>query len=74
MNSLSIKLYPIAQILTNIKDLILFPSIYYIIKKLLQKEFFDIKDKEIIRLFPCIWKELLFFLVNVMTKTLAYFE
>ena len=38
-----------AQILAKVVALILFPSIYYIVKKLSQKRFFGMKDKKIIR-------------------------
>ena len=40
-----------AQKLINVIALILFPIIYYIIKKLLKKRFFNIKNEEIIRFF-----------------------
>ncbi len=50
-NSSSIKPYPMAQVSAKVIALILFPSVYCIVKKLSQKRFFGIKDEEIIRLF-----------------------
>lgn len=65
INFLSIKPYLIAQVLVNNITIILFLSVYCIMKELLQKRFFDMKDKKIIRLFFCFWKALFFFLVNI---------
>ena len=49
-NSLLIKPYLVAQVSTKVIALILFSSVYCIVKKLLQKRFFSIKNEEIIRL------------------------
>ena len=49
-NSSSIKPYPVAQVLAKIVALILFLSVHYIMKQLLQKRFFDMEDEKIIRL------------------------
>ena len=51
INSSLIKPYLVAQILANIVVLILFPSIYDVVKRFLQKRSFGINDEEIIRLF-----------------------
>lgn len=46
-----------AQVLANVVALTLFPSIYYIMKKISQKRFFGIKDGEIIKLLSSFLEE-----------------
>lgn len=50
-----------AQVLSNIRAIVLFLSIHYIVKKLLQKKFFSMKDEEIIKLFFLSLKKATFF-------------
>lgn len=62
INSLLIKSYLVVQVLANIIAIILFFSIYYIVNKFSQKTSFDIKNKEIIRLFFMSGKRATFYL------------
>lgn len=67
MNSTFIKLYLVVQVLANDIAIILFSSLYCIIKKHSQKRYFSIKDKDIIKLFFCLSKKLHFSLINILT-------
>ena len=61
VNFLSIKPYLVAQILANIKVIILFPTLHCIVKRFLQKKSFSIKDKDIIKLFFLSLERAIFF-------------
>lgn len=73
-----------AQVLANFVAIILFLSVHFIVKKLLQKRSFGIKDEKIIRLFFLsleratlfpgqLFSILLIFEVSVITEILAFF-
>ncbi len=61
-NFSSIKPYLVAQVSTNVIELILFPSIHYILKGLLQNMFFGMNDEGTNRLFSSTLKGATLFL------------